>query len=50
MSIRSIWTEQTVRERLIKSRIKAHMTKILVIDDDARDRGLLIAVLEGKRI
>ena len=27
---------------------KAHMTKILVIDDDARDRGLLVAVLEEK--
>jgi len=24
------------------------MTKILVIDDDARDRGLLVAVLEEK--
>jgi CheY-like chemotaxis protein len=30
--------------------MKAHMTKILVIDDDARDRGLLVAVLEEKRI
>ena len=28
--------------------MKAHMTKILVIDDDARDRGLLVAVLEEK--
>ena len=26
----------------------AHMTKILVIDDDARDRGLLVAVLEER--
>jgi CheY-like chemotaxis protein len=28
--------------------MKAHMTKILVIDDDARDRGLLVAVLEER--
>ena len=28
--------------------MKAHMTKILVIDDDARDRGLLAAVLEER--
>jgi len=28
--------------------MKAHMTKILVIDDDARDRRLLVAVLEEK--
>jgi CheY-like chemotaxis protein len=27
---------------------RAHMTKILVIDDDARDRGLLVAVLEER--
>ena len=27
---------------------KGDMTKILVIDDDARDRGLLVAVLEEK--
>src|SRR3989454_4126933 len=28
--------------------MKAPMTKILVIDDDARDRGLLVAVLEER--
>jgi CheY-like chemotaxis protein len=28
--------------------MKAHMTKILVIDDDARDRDLLVAVLEER--
>lgn len=28
--------------------MKAHMTKILIIDDDARDRGLLVAVLEER--
>src|SRR3977135_19698 len=28
--------------------MKAHMTKILVIDDDARDRGLLASVLEER--
>jgi CheY-like chemotaxis protein len=28
--------------------MKAHMTKILVIDDDALDRGLLVAVLEER--
>ena len=28
--------------------MKAHMTKILVIDDDARDRGLLAAVLKER--
>ena len=28
--------------------MKAHMTKILIIDDDARDRGLLDAVLEER--
>jgi CheY-like chemotaxis protein len=28
--------------------MKTHMTKILVIDDDARDRGLLVAVLEER--
>ena len=28
--------------------MKAHMTNILVIDDDARDRGLLVAVLEER--
>jgi CheY-like chemotaxis protein len=28
--------------------MKVHMTKILVIDDDARDRGLLVAVLEER--
>jgi CheY-like chemotaxis protein len=28
--------------------MKARMTKILVIDDDARDRGLLAAVLEER--
>ncbi|HSL04084.1 MAG TPA: response regulator [Nitrospiraceae bacterium] len=28
--------------------MKAHLTKILVIDDDARDRGLLVAVLEER--
>jgi CheY-like chemotaxis protein len=28
--------------------MKAHMTRILVIDDDARDRGLLVAVLEER--
>ena len=27
---------------------KAHLTKILVIDDNALDRGLLVAVLEDK--
>lgn len=28
--------------------MKAYMTKILIIDDDARDRGLLVAVLEER--
>jgi CheY-like chemotaxis protein len=28
--------------------MKAHMTKLLIIDDDARDRGLLVAVLEER--
>jgi CheY-like chemotaxis protein len=28
--------------------MKAHMTKILIIDDDARDRGLLVGVLEER--
>jgi len=28
--------------------MKAHMTKILIIDDDALDRGLLVAVLEER--
>ena len=28
--------------------MEAHMTKILVIDDDAGDRGLLVAVLEER--
>ena len=28
--------------------MRAHLTKILVIDDDARDRGLLAAVLEER--
>ena len=28
--------------------MKAHVTKILVIDDDARDRGLVVAVLEER--
>jgi len=41
-------SEKTMRENANQIAEKAHMTKILVIDDDARDRGLLIAVLEEK--
>lgn len=37
-----------MREEAIQIADKADMTKILVIDDDARDRGLLVAVLEEK--
>ncbi len=37
-----------MREQADRLAEKAPMTKILVIDDDARDRGLLVAVLEEK--
>lgn len=37
-----------MREQANQIADKGHMTKILVIDDDARDRGLLVAVLEEK--
>jgi CheY-like chemotaxis protein len=37
-----------MREQVNQIADKSHMTKILVIDDDARDRGLLLAVLEDK--
>ncbi len=37
-----------MREQANQIADKGHMTKILVIDDDARDRGLLLAVLEEK--
>jgi len=40
--------KKTMRENANQIAEKAHMTKILVIDDDAHDRGLLIAVLEEK--
>lgn len=37
-----------MREEATQIADKADMTKILFIDDDARDRGLLVAVLEEK--
>lgn len=37
-----------MREQANQLAKKGHRTKILVIDDDARDRGLLVAVLEEK--
>jgi CheY-like chemotaxis protein len=37
-----------MREQVNQIADTNHMTKILVIDDDARDRGLLLAVLEDK--
>jgi DNA-binding response OmpR family regulator len=40
--------EKMIREQADRLAEKAPMTKILVIDDDARDRGLLVAVLEEK--
>jgi two-component system, OmpR family, response regulator len=39
---------KTMRQQMNELRMKAHMTKILVIDDDARDRELLAAVLEER--
>lgn len=37
-----------MREQAYQKADNGPMTKILVIDDDARDRGLLVAVLEEK--
>ena len=37
-----------MRQQINQIADKAHLTKILVIDDDARDRGLLAAVLEER--